>query len=209
LAEGVIRVKGAPGAQITIKEAAYKAWDRNKPLRAEGHHVYWDPGDPPEQLNYPVAHTVFVIAVHIAQVLVDIETGQVRVEKIWAGHDVGKAINMLGIEGQIDGGIMQGMGTALMEELQIEGGRLMNASMEGYLVPSIMDAPQVEAAILETPQPTGPLGAVGIGESTLNPTAAAIANAIHDAAGVRVWQMPMTPERVLAALRKEGQSVWF
>jgi CO/xanthine dehydrogenase Mo-binding subunit len=152
------------------------------------------------EYTYPVAHSLFVYATQIAQVLVDIETGQVKVEKIWAAHDVGKAINVLGARGQIYGGVMQGLGTALMEELQQSEGRLMNATIEGYLVPAITETPEIHTILVETPNPEGPLGALGLGEQTMNPTAAAIANAVYDAIGVRTWEIPMTPERVLTAL---------
>lgn len=204
LADGLITIKGVPPGDryLPIREAARKAWDTNKPLRGEGHVTLWQPKEPKVPFNYPVPHSIFLYATQIAQVLVDLETGQIKVEKIWAAHNVGKAINRLGILGQIHGGIMQGVGTALLEELRQEEGRLTTPSLESYLLPSTMETPEIESIIVEIPEPTGPAGAVGIGEATLNPTAAAIANAVTDATGVRIWQMPMTPERVLTALRQ-------
>lgn len=209
LADGNISVVGGPPERnLPIREAARLAWEGNKPLRGEGHATLWRPEEQKYPFNYPVPHSIFVYATHVIQVLVDTETGQVRVEKVWAAHDVGKAINMLGILGQIHGGVMQGIGTGITEELLMEDGRLLNPSLEGYIVPTSLEMPEVESIILETPEPSGPLGAVGIGETTLSPTAAAIANAVADATGVRVWNMPLTPERVLNALtdisREEG-----
>lgn len=198
---GNIMVVGAPSSrQVTVREAARKAWETNRPLKSEGHTLLWQPEEPVAKFNYPVPHTIFAYATHIVQVLVDVETGQVRVEKVWAAHDVGRAINMLGILGQVHGGIMQAIGTALTEELNMEDGLLLNPSLESYLVPTALEMVEIEPIILETPEPSGPFGAVGIGESTLNPTAAAIANAVDDAVGVRTWEIPMTPERILQAM---------
>jgi CO/xanthine dehydrogenase Mo-binding subunit len=202
MGQGRIAVRGAPADRfIAVKEAARKAWEASRPLRGEGHATLWQPPKPLSEYTYPVAHTIFVYATQIAQVLVDIETGQTKVEKVWAAHDVGRAINVLGALGQIHGGVMQGIGTALMEELQQEQGRLQNATIEGYLVPAITETPEIVSILVESaPNPDGPFGAVGLGEQTMNPTAAAIANAVFDAVGARTWEIPMTPERVLAAL---------
>jgi len=200
IGQGRITVRGVPERGVSVKAVARKAWEANKPLRGEGHSVYWQPPKPMSEYTYPVPHSIFAFATQIVQVLVDIETGQVKVEKVWAAHDVGKVINPLGALGQIHGGVVQGLGTALTEELQQEEGRLMNASLEGYLVPTIMESPEIVPMLLETPHPDGPFGAIGLGEQTLDPTAAAIANAVADAIGVRLWEIPMTPERVLAAL---------
>jgi CO/xanthine dehydrogenase Mo-binding subunit len=201
LSDGRIRVVGAPPDRaMAVADAALKAWERNKPLQGHGYVEMWQPAEPKFKFNYPVPHSIFLYATHIAQVLVDIETGQVKVERVWAAHDVGKAINPMGIEAQIDGGVVQGVGYALMEELHVDQGRLANASLESYFLPKSTDLPEIEYVVVEVPDPTGPMGAKGIGESTLNPVAAAIANAVADAIGVRLFQIPMTPERVLAAL---------
>jgi CO/xanthine dehydrogenase Mo-binding subunit len=134
---------------------------------------------------------------------VDTATGIVKVEKIWAAHDVGKAINRQAIEGQIDGGVMQGVGYALTEELLQEDGILLNDTLATYIAPLSVDIPEIEHIIIEVPQPSAPNGAIGIGEPTLIPVAPAIANAIADAVGVRMNQIPMTPERVLNNLEEE------
>lgn len=200
LADGEILVKGVPSRSMKIAAAAHRAWLQNKRLRADGFYKMWQPEQPRFTFNYPHPHSIFCYATQIVQVLVDIGTGQVQVEKVWAAHDVGRAINRLGIEGQIDGGVVQGIGYALLEELRQEEGRLMNGSLEGYLLPLAVDVPEIIPIIVEVPEPTGPYGAKGVGEATLTPMAPAIANAIYDATGVRLTQIPMTPERVLAAL---------
>lgn len=201
LSDGMVTVKGAPaGPSMSIKDAARIAWDSNKPLRGDGHAVMWEPPEHKAELTYPASHSIYSYTTQIAQVLVDVETGNITVERIWSAHDVGKVINRLGLEGQVDGGVLQGVGTAIMEELQIEEGRLISSSLESYLVPSVMDFPQVEPIIIEVPEPSGPYGAKGMAEAPLAPTAAAIANAVSNAIGVRTWAIPMTPERILKAL---------
>ncbi|MBI4790290.1 MAG: molybdopterin-dependent oxidoreductase [Chloroflexi bacterium] len=135
------------------------------------------------------------------EVEVDIETGRVRVLKIVAAHDVGRAINPMYVEGQIEGGIQMGIGYALTEELQVREGRVLNPTFLDYRVPTALDMPQIETVIIETTDPEGPFGAKGVGEMGGTPTAPAIANAIYDAIGVRLHQVPMTGERVLRALK--------
>jgi CO/xanthine dehydrogenase Mo-binding subunit len=115
---------------------------------------------------------------------------------------VGKAINLAGIEGQIDGGVVMGVGYALMEELLQENGRLINSHLSEYIAPLVTEIPEIERIIIEVPEPSGPFGARGIGEITTVPVAPAIANAIADAIGSRMTELPMTPARVWTALRK-------
>lgn len=202
LVNGRITSRQGPAERsVTVAEMARRAWHANKPLRATGPVEMWHPEESRCRFNYPLAHSIFLYATHIAQVLVDTTTGQVQVEKVWAAHDVGKAVNRLGIEGQIDGGIVQGVGTALMEQLLESEGRVLNGTLETYQVPLAPDAPDIQHVIIEVPEPSGPGGAKGVGEATLNPVAAAIANAIADAGGIRLHTLPMTPERVLNALR--------
>jgi CO/xanthine dehydrogenase Mo-binding subunit len=138
-----------------------------------------------------------------AEVEVDMETGKVRVLRIVAAHDVGRAINPMYVEGQIEGGIQMGVGYALTEELLIHEGRVLNPSFLDYRLPTAPDMPKIETVIVETADPEGPFGAKGVGEMGGTPTAAAIANAIYDAAGVRVMQLPITGERMLRALREK------
>jgi len=134
---------------------------------------------------------------------VDKETGQVKVLKYIAAHDVGKAINPMLLEGQIYGGGLMGLGYALSERMIFRDGRLMNANFLDYKMLTAKDVPPVEAVIVETDEKDGPFGAKGIGEPGLVPTAPAIANAIYDAVGVRIKDLPITPEKILKALKEK------
>jgi CO/xanthine dehydrogenase Mo-binding subunit len=138
---------------------------------------------------------------------VDTETGKVEVLRIVAAHDVGKAINPGNVEAQIEGGIMQGIGFALTEEVVQEGGYLKTNSLGEYMVPTSMDVPRIESHILEVPISSGPYGAKGVGEPALIPTAPAILNAICDALDIRVTELPATMENLRRLIReKEGMS---
>jgi aldehyde oxidoreductase len=144
-----------------------------------------------------VPYAVYGFGAHLAEVEVDLELGTVRVLKLTAAHDVGRAINPTLIEGQIEGGVAQGLGMALMEEFVPGKGE----NLHDYLIPTIGDVPLVESILIEDPSPVGPFGAKGIGEQALIPTAPAILNAIYDAAGVRIAKLPATPDKVRAAIR--------
>ena len=142
------------------------------------------------------------IGAHVADVEVDPETGQVTVLRYTAFQDVGRALNPVAVEGQIQGSVVQGLGWALTEGFDYDDtGRLRNASLLDYRLPTALDVPPIDCVILETPVPGVPYGVRGVGEVPIVPPAAAIANAIFRAIGVRVGHMPMTPERVVAALR--------
>lgn len=141
-------------------------------------------------------YAVYGWGAQIAELEVDMKLGTVRVVKITAAHDVGRAINPLLVEGQIEGGIAQGLGMALMEEYV--PGRTEN--LHDYLIPTIGDVPEIESILIEVPDPEGPYGAKGLGEHVLIPTAPAIVNAIRHASGARITRTPATPERVLAAI---------
>jgi len=153
-------------------------------------------------------YAVYGFGAHLAEIAVDAELGTVRVLKITAAHDVGRAINPTLIEGQIEGGAAQGLGMALMEEFFPGKGE----NLHDYLIPSAGDIPPVESILIEDPSPIGPFGAKGIGEQAVIPTAPAILNAIHDAIGVRVRRLPATPDRIRAAIvapasrRPEGRA---
>lgn len=141
-------------------------------------------------------YAVYGFGAHLVELAVDTELGTVKVLKLTAAHDLGRAINPTLVEGQIEGGAAQGLGLALMEEFFPGRGE----NLHDYLIPSIGDMPPVESIIIEDPSPVGPFGAKGIGEQALIPTAPAILNAIHDAVGVRVRRAPATPDRVRAAI---------
>ena len=147
----------------------------------------------------------WAFATQIAEVEVDIDTGEVDVLKVTAVHDCGKMINPMMVEGQIEGGIVMGQGYALMEELILDPktAKVLNDSFVDYIIPTAVDAPQeIAIDIVEQGDRFGPYGAKGIGEPTQLPTAPAIINAIYDAIGVRIYDLPATPEKILKALYK-------
>jgi aldehyde oxidoreductase len=141
-------------------------------------------------------YAVYGFGAHMAEIAIDVELGTVRVLKIVAAHDVGRAINPTLIEGQIEGGIAQGLGMALMEEFFPGKGE----NLHDYLIPTIGDIPRVESILIEDPSWIGPFGAKGIGEQAVIPTAPAILNAIHHATGVRMRRIPATPDRIREAI---------
>ena len=140
----------------------------------------------------------YTYGTHATDVEVDVETGEVKVLRFVASHDVGRSINPMRVEGQIQGGAMQGLGYALMEDVVLEEGNSASTLFAHYFIPTSMDMPDVEVEIVESGEGKGPLNARGIGEPSIAPTAAAVANAITNAIGQRPTQLPMTPERVLA-----------
>ena len=149
-----------------------------------------------------VPYETYGFGAQMAVVDVDMELGTTLVRRIVAAHDVGRAINPMLVEGQIHGGIAQGLGLALMEAY--EHGRTDN--LHDYLIPTFGDVPPIEVLIVEDAEPTGPFGAKGVGEPALIPTAPAILGAIRDAIGVRIDRVPATPSRVLEAIAaKRGQ----
>ena len=152
------------------------------------------------------AHPDYAYGAHAVEVSVDVETGEVEVLKSVAAHDVGQCINPAAVEGQIQGGAQNGQGYALSEEMLYEEGRLVTPSFSEYLMPTAMDMPKVECIILESRSGVGPFGAKGIGEPAMTAVAPAIANAVADAIGVRVFEMPITPERVVTALQQHDAS---
>src|SRR5581483_10578370 len=140
---------------------------------------------------------------HLARVRVDEETGQIEVLEYVAVQDVGRALNPAGVQDQVHGGVAQGIGMALYESMAYDGdGRLQTGSLMDYALPSALQLPTIEAVLVEVPSPEGPYGARGVGEPPIVAVAAAIGNAIADANGANLTDLPMTAERVLAALRQ-------
>ncbi len=177
----------SPGGRVLVAEYFYDPPNENFDKEFKG--------------NLSVA---YAYGAHGVEVEVDKETGQVKIIKYVAAHDVGKAINPMLLEGQIYGGGVMGLGYALTEKMVYEHGKLMNANFLDYKMLTAKDIPPVEAVIIETDDEAGPFGAKGIGEPGLVPTAPAIANAIYDAVGVRIKDLPITPEKVLRALKEKG-----
>jgi CO/xanthine dehydrogenase Mo-binding subunit len=163
---------------------------------------YFDPETVPldPETGQGVPYATYAFACQLALVIVDTLTGEVQVKKIVAAHDVGKAIHPENVKGQICGGVAMGMGFALMEEF-VPG---QTFSFKDYLIPTSADMPEVIPIIVESPEPTGPFGAKGVGEPALIPTAPAIINALADALGERIYQLPANLERVLETSIKAG-----
>jgi CO/xanthine dehydrogenase Mo-binding subunit len=138
-------------------------------------------------------------AAQVAEVSVDRETGEVKLLKLTTAHDVGQILNAIGHQGQINGGVVQGIGFAMMEELRLEDGRVTNVSMGDYKIPTIRDIPEMKTVLVQAEKGSGPYSVKGIGELPMVPVAAAVANAVQDAIGVRIRDLPITAEKVYRA----------
>lgn len=145
----------------------------------------------------------YVFGGQVAEVEVDTVTGEIQVLGIWAAHDVGRAVNPRGVEGQIEGGVVQALGQALMEDYKTEKGHTTTPGFAKYILPTSLDVPKVTSIIVQDPDPLGPLGVKGIGEPAMVPTIPAIMNAVYDAIGVRIRSLPATPEKILEALAEK------
>ena len=145
----------------------------------------------------------YVFGCQVAEVEVDTVTGEVQVLGIWAAHDVGRAVNPRGVEGQIEGGVVQALGQGLMEDYKTEEGRTTTPGFAKYILPTSLDVPRINSVIIEDPDPIGPLGVKGIGEPAMVPTIPAVMNAIYDAIGVRITDLPASPERIVEALAEK------
>ncbi|HAR82925.1 MAG TPA: aldehyde oxidase, partial [Sulfitobacter pontiacus] len=210
------QVNAGPAAQIGCQDGQLTVTDGGRtqrldltrlPVDAQGYVLqaqesYDPPVKPLDENGQGVPYAQFGYAAHLVVVEVDIALGLCRPLRFVAAHDVGRAINPLLVEGQVQGGIAQGLGMALMEEYI--PGRTEN--LHDYLVPTIGDVPPIETLILEVADAHGPYGAKGLGEHVLIPTAPAILNAIYHATGARVTQTPATPTRLRAALKEAGHA---
>jgi len=148
----------------------------------------------------------FTFGAHGIEVAVDTETGEVTILKSVACHDVGRAVNPAAVVGQIEGGGVQGIGYALMEDLIVNKGKILTPSLSEYLIPTACDLPTTQVIILESGTGMGPYGAKGIGEPALTPAAPAVANAVANAIGARLFELPLTPERILKAIDHPGSN---
>jgi CO/xanthine dehydrogenase Mo-binding subunit len=159
-----------------------------------------------ESLNKDDDHSpVTAFAAQVAEVAVDPETGEVTLRRLTTAHDTGMIMNPVGHQGQIDGGIVQGIGYGLIEYLPVQEGRVQVANFGEYKIPTIKDIPALKTVIVASSEGVGPYNVKGIGENPISPAAPAIANAIEDAVGVRIKDLPITAEKIYAALRNRGQ----
>lgn len=202
---GYIYFDTFPQVNISIKEAAYIS-EREHGFPVLSSATYGSmSNDSDAETGQCRNFEKHIYATQIAEIEVDDETGEIDILKFVAVHDCGRAINPMMVEGQIEGGIMQGIGYALMEEMveDTQTGQLLNNSFANFLLPTAKDLPkEIIVDYVEVPDKDGPYGALGISEPTPCPVAPAIVNAFYDATGVRITKLPLTPERVLKALKE-------
>jgi xanthine dehydrogenase molybdenum-binding subunit len=202
MAKGLIFRKGDPDKSVEIARVVRAMHFREGGKMVVGKAFY----DPPNEFQAPDmtgnVSATYAFAAHAVRVKIDPQTGQVTIVKIAAAHDVGRIINLHGLEGQLEGAIAQGIGYALTEDLKFEGGRLLNPTFADYKLLLARDMPRdIEFHFVETDDPEGPYGAKGVSEAGLIPTPAAVANAVADAIGIRIHELPLSPERILQAIR--------
>jgi CO/xanthine dehydrogenase Mo-binding subunit len=200
LADGKAFVKDDPENSLPLSELAAMCAAEGQPLSnlalfKAPFTTHLNPDDLQGNI-YPD----FTFGAHAVEVAVDTETGEITLLKSAACHDVGRAINRAAVVGQIQGGGAQGLGYALMEDVQVKEGYVVTPSFSEYLIPTSCDIPVTEAIVLESGTGKGPFGAKGIGEPALTPAAPAVANAVARALGVRIYELPLTPDRVLEAV---------
>ncbi|MCI6464916.1 MAG: molybdopterin-dependent oxidoreductase [Faecalicatena sp.] len=197
-----IFVQGHSNYDLSLKEAVdiCKKVRGYVPLGSGTYTAHHEALDPVNGKGNP--WQAYVFGSQIAEVAVDTYTGEVHVLGIWASHDVGRAINPQGIEGQIEGGAVQSLGQAIMENFELSEGVPINRNFAKYILPTSVDVPKVYTNLVEDRDPFSPLGAKGIGEPAPLPTTPAIVNAIYDAVGVRITSLPATPEKILNEMAK-------
>jgi CO/xanthine dehydrogenase Mo-binding subunit len=194
LKKGRLISKSNNAKSLSLAQVAAGAIANGQPLQVESYH---------QEIETP-AEGVFTAC--IAEVYVDTETGQIQLRKLNTVHDVATILNPVGHQGQIDGGIMQGVGYALMEEMPMEEGRVQTLNLGEYKIPNIKDVSRLQTTLVRGDVGASPFQSKEIGESAISQVAPAIANAVYDAVGVRIKDLPITAEKVFRALR-EKQSV--
>ena len=208
LSEGMIMEEGA-GERLTLKDLlAKKSGPAGIEILGE---AYFNPAHSSllaanpglKGLDGKMSSIFWMFATHAVEVEVDIETGVVKVLKVVAAHDVGRAINPITCEQQIEGSVIMGLSNTLFEEFKMEKGRILNDSLTDYKLATILDMPEIVPIIVESTHREGPFGAKGVGEPAASATAPAIAGAIFDAVGIRIKDLPITAEKVWAALKEQ------
>ena len=206
VALGHLYQKSDPGRSISSKEALILAEAAGGTLAEHGAYFTRKVGGDYRGGTIG-ASPAYSTTAHVAEVVVDPMTGEVRVEKVWAAHDCGRALNPVMVEGQIEGSVYMGWAEAIMEaQVFRENGLHMGPNLLDYQIPTSMETPDIVADIIETLDPGGPYGAKEAGEGPLHPIIPAIANGIYDAVGIRLRRIPFTPDRVLAALQSETRA---
>ena len=203
ITDGIVSVKGVPtGRTVTVAEVARARLFRRggQPIVANGS---FDPDSVlSDETRYGNESGAYNFGAQMAEVEVDPETGQLTVLNFVSVADCGTVVNPVAAEGQQEGAVAQGIGYALTERLLVDDGRPQNPNFSDYKIPCTLDVPPLKIDFAESYEPTGPFGAKGLGELGLDPTAAVIANAVHDACGVRITQLPITAEKIFSALKE-------
>jgi len=201
LEDGMVFARGAKDKYTLTEVADYAFNKRGRLLSGKGQYTNMLPPGLGIAEAFVKNIPTFAFGTQMAEVEIDEETGEVKVLKLVSANETGRTLNATLAEGQVEGMVVQGIGYALMEKMVLENGKVINDGFLDFKMPNIGDIPEIETVLVETHDPEGPFGAKGIGESGLVPTAAAIANAIYDACGVRVRELPIDPERLLEAIR--------
>jgi xanthine dehydrogenase molybdenum-binding subunit len=204
--EGVIRVRGVPDRAVSYDRVARRAMLRQGGSLLMATSFYDPPTDPQDAGFVGNISAAYGFGAHVAEVEVDEETGVVQVLNLWTAHDVGRAINPAGVEGQILGGAVMGLGLALTEEIGLGDGQVLAPSPREYGILTARGVPPIHVQLVETIDPEGPFGAKGVGEAGLIPVPAAVANAVADAVGIRPRSYPMQPWKVLEWMRTGERS---
>jgi len=196
-----------PTGDLTFREAARMAYLRKGTIVGTGKYK---PGRLGGEYKGAAVGTspAYGCSAQVVQVSVDMETGKVTVDRMTDAHDCGFAINRTSVEAQMEGSLSMGLGEAMFEEVKFDDkGRILNANLGEYKIPTALDMPPIDAIIVESNEPNGPFGAKEVGEGAIMPTIPAILNAVYNATGVRIWELPLTPERVYMALKRKKDGV--
>jgi CO/xanthine dehydrogenase Mo-binding subunit len=209
---GFIGIKGVPDAQVTFRDiSGFSHWVEGGPVIGTDSLAFDGENFDPKRgfiKGFPFGKVgAWIFAAQAVEIEIDEATGKITPLEVWSAHDIGKAINPASVAGQVEGGVVQGIGYALYEEMVWDTGRLANPSLMDYKIAGTMDAPpKINTILIEEPDETGPFGAKGIGEPPIVGIAPAIANALSHATGIRLKRLPMTPESVLNALEGKNQT---
>jgi len=203
--DGYIFRNDNPKNKLSYWELAERVKERGDSLKAEASFFPRTDIPDPKTGQGKKVYVAYTFVTQVIEVEVDTDTGIVEVLNVYTAADIGKAINPKNVEGQIEGGTVQGIGMALMEEQVIKEGITLNPDLTGYLIPTSMDTPHFITRLIENEDSEGPYGAKGIGEPATIAAAPAIANAIYDAIGVRIFDLPITPEKILKALKEKRE----
>lgn len=209
---GFIGIKGVPDAQVTYRDiSGFSHWVEGGPVIGTDSLAFDGEDFDPKRgfiKGFPFGKVgAWIFAAQAVEIEIDEATGTITPLEVWSAHDIGKAINPASVAGQVEGGVVQGIGYALYEEMVWDTGRLANPSLMDYKIAGTKDAPpRINTILIEEPDEVGPFGAKGIGEPPIVGIAPAIANALTHATGIRLKKLPMTPERVLNALEDKNQT---